>query len=95
MNTSLNIDKNFHDEVKSTAVKFSKPGSAIIKDLLVLTINNVNCNHYRGKLTEYQDHQSCGWETLYYIVDENEVEMLGIARQKYKVSISKLAFIGF
>ncbi len=93
--TSANVDYKFFNALSFAAAKYNKTQEQIFKDLVELVIQAIQCGHVTGILTEYQDHKPEHWETLYYSIDENEIEIFGTSRQKYKLSISKLAFIGF
>ncbi len=93
--TSANVDAVFHKEICMLQIRFHKSRSAILKDIIELTIAEIKCGRVKGILTEYQDHCPEKWETVYYTLDEEEIEIYSSARQKYKISISKLAFIGF
>ncbi len=93
--TSANIDGEYFDELSKAAKIFHISENSIYKDLIELTKQNMHCGHLKGKLTEYQDHNPKRWETLYYSLNEDEIEIFGKLRQKYKISISKFAFIGF
>ncbi|MBN1501744.1 MAG: hypothetical protein JW982_16410 [Spirochaetes bacterium] len=93
--TSSNIDENFFEELLNASQRFGRNRSIIFKDITSLAIHAVQCGHVSGILTEYQDHKPTAWKKLFYTVDENEIELFTISRQKYKISVSKLAFIGF
>ncbi len=93
--TSANLDGDFYGELIDASNLFNIPESTIFKDLLDIVIKNNNCCHVYGLLTEYQNHAPETWEKLNYSLTEDEIEVLGKAKQKYKMSISKLAFIGF
>lgn len=93
--TSANVDGDFYDELENTAKNFNMHIDNIYKDLIAITKQNIHCEHVLGLLTEYQNHRPERWETVYYSLDTNEIEIYGKLRQKYKISISKLAFIGF
>ncbi len=93
--TSANLDGDFYDDLKELSELFSIHESTIFKDLIEITEQHFKCNHVYNQLTEYQNHSPERWEKLHYSLDQSEIEKIGKARQKYKISISKLAFIGF
>ncbi|MBN1501317.1 MAG: hypothetical protein JW982_14250 [Spirochaetes bacterium] len=93
--TSANIDSFFLDNIITVSSRFRLSGSEIFKDLVQLTINQIKSKKTSGILTEYQDHKPENWKTLYYSLNTEEIELFTAARQSHKISISKLAFIGF
>ncbi len=93
--TSANVDEKFFYEICLAAEKYNLTRNEIIKDIIKLTIKAIQSGRISGKLIEYQNHSPNDWETIYYTLDENEIELFSASRQKYKISISKLAFIGF
>ncbi len=95
MHTSANVDGNVFDEIGSAAIKFAYTESKIFKDAAKLGAQAIKCGLVIGRLTEYQDHCPERWEKLDYSVSAEEIEFFTSARQKYKISVSKLAFIGF
>ncbi len=95
LKTSANVDAEFYKELVKASKRFNKTEEQMLKELICLAIQAFRCGHVKGILTEYQDHSPESWEKLYYSLDEEEIEIFGIARQKYKISVSKLAFIGF
>ncbi len=92
---SANVDGEFYDELREIGEILNLNPDDIYKDLIELTKQNMHCKHVTGLLTEYQNHSPERWETLYYCLNEDEIEVYGKLRQKYKISISKFAFIGF
>ncbi|MBN1498882.1 MAG: hypothetical protein JW982_01890 [Spirochaetes bacterium] len=95
MNTSAYVDIVFYEEIVIAAQKFNLSMSGIFKDLMCIVLKEAIPGRITGKLTEYQNHVTAGWETLHYSLDSREVEIYSGSRQKLKISISKLAFIGF
>ncbi len=93
--TSANIDIDFACELNAASVKFQTSEMIIFKDIVDITIHEFNSGRVIGILTEYQDHSPENWETLYYSLDAEQIERFSKARQKYKLSVSKIAFIGF
>lgn len=93
--TSANMDSDFYNDIFEASKEFNITEQQIFKDLLNLTTQNSNCGNISGILTEYQSHSPEKWETFYYSLNNNEIESFGKHRHKYKVSISKLAFMGF
>ncbi len=93
--TSANMDGDFFDELNRVSDKFNISNEKIFKDLIDMISQSITCGLVKGMLTEYQDHCPERWETLYYSLSDEEIENFTKARQKYKVSISKLAFMGF
>ncbi|MBN1499355.1 MAG: hypothetical protein JW982_04340, partial [Spirochaetes bacterium] len=93
--TSANMDGEVFDSINKTAAFYNIKSEKIFIDLITLLLNSANCSHILNLLTEYQDHSPKNWETFYYSLDENEIEIFSKARQKYKISISKLAFMAF
>ncbi len=93
--TSANVDVDFYDKLIVASEIFNITEDVIFKDLIQITKQYSNIGYVHGLLSEYQDHSPDSWETLYYSLNENEIEEYGKARMKYKISTSKLAFIGF
>ncbi|MBN1501302.1 MAG: hypothetical protein JW982_14175 [Spirochaetes bacterium] len=93
--TSANIDGYFYDQIRKAAAIFNINEKIIFKDLICIIITSADCGYITNSLTEYQDHSPQKWETIYYQLDAVEIETFLKARLKYKISISKLAFIGF
>lgn len=93
--TSANMDGSFFDSIIEKAELFKLTHQQIFKDLINLLLDSAGCEHVFNLLTEYQDHTTDRWETFYYTLDDREIEVFSIARQKYKISISKLAFMAF
>ncbi|MBN1498557.1 MAG: hypothetical protein JW982_00240 [Spirochaetes bacterium] len=93
--TSANMDGKFYDVINYTGCKFNISKEKIFKDLIKLLLKNAKCSAFTNILTEYQDHSPDHWETFYYSLSPEEIETFSKARQKYKLSISKMAFIAF
>ncbi|MBN1500348.1 MAG: hypothetical protein JW982_09335 [Spirochaetes bacterium] len=93
--TSANMDERFFVEIKNFSSRFNVLPETVFKDILLIVTEAAGCGRIIGVLTEYQDHVPEKWLTFYYSLDANEIEQYSSARQKYKISISKLAFIGF
>ncbi len=93
--TSANMDGNLFDQISEAGDQFNIQADTIFKDLLEITKQNIHSEHVYGLLTEYQNHSPERWEKLHYALNEEEIEKFGKMRQKYKMSISKLAFVGF
>ncbi|MBN1499252.1 MAG: hypothetical protein JW982_03810 [Spirochaetes bacterium] len=95
LNTSANMDGYFYDEI-TIASKIHKIKSTLIfKDLIMMINDEICCGKISGMLTEYQNHPAERWETFYYSLNSEEIDILSNARHKYKISISKLAFMAF
>ncbi|MBN1500274.1 MAG: hypothetical protein JW982_08965, partial [Spirochaetes bacterium] len=93
-NTSANVDGVFYDELYLASRQTGISSVKIFKDLIVMVISGSELGKITGVLTEYQDHSPERWENFYYSLNELEIEKFSKARQKYKISVSKLAFIG-
>ncbi len=93
--TSANVDVDFYNELLTASERYDIRDNIIFKDLINLTKQHVKSDHVIGLLTEYQNHKPEQWEKLHYGLNEDEIENFSKMRQKYKISISKLAFIGF
>ncbi len=93
--TSANMDGDVFDNISDVSANFNISENTIFKDLIGLLINASKCELPIIRLTEYQDHSPERWETFYYSLDNDELEIFSKARQKYKISISKIAFIAF
>jgi hypothetical protein len=93
--TSAYVDSCIYFEIQSISTKFGISNSKIAKDLILIAINSFNSGKVFGSLTEYQNHKPVSWERLYYQLNIDEAEFFSISRQKFKISISKLLFIGF
>ncbi|MBN1501326.1 MAG: hypothetical protein JW982_14295 [Spirochaetes bacterium] len=93
--TTANVDADFFDKICEISGLYGISESRIFKDLIKLTVKN-NCRiRVFGILTEYQNHSPLLWKKLNYSLNPEEIEDFTIIRQKYKISISKFAFIGF
>ncbi|MBN1499354.1 MAG: hypothetical protein JW982_04335 [Spirochaetes bacterium] len=95
MNTSAYVDGKFFDEIQKAAQEFNQSESKIFKDITEMAIYGIKSGQISGILTEYQDHNPERWEILHYDLNSEEIELFSTTRQKYKISISKLAFAGF
>ncbi|MBN1501649.1 MAG: hypothetical protein JW982_15935 [Spirochaetes bacterium] len=95
MNTSANVDLKFFSEICRAADEFNLSVSAVFRDIASLTIHRIKSEKVTGMITEYQDKNPGNWMTVHYSLHPDDIELFTIARQKYKISISKIAFIGF
>ncbi|MBN1500853.1 MAG: hypothetical protein JW982_11885 [Spirochaetes bacterium] len=93
--TSANMDIIFFNKLNEASCLFDISCKTIFKDLIKTVKQNIHCKKISGILTEYQNHSPECWKKFNYSLDNNEIEIFGLLRQKYKISISKLAFIGF
>lgn len=93
--TTANIDSVFYLQLKTASKQFGHTEMKIFKDLINMTVYAAKCGLISDKLTEYQNHHPESWKTLYYSLTAEEIECFTKSRQKFKISISKLAFIGF
>lgn len=93
--TTANVDifiyQKINDFVYDNNLKFSK----IITDIILLTIELLGKKNNRcEKLSEYQNHESTGWEKAHYELDGKQVDIVLSARFRLRISISKLLYIG-
>ncbi len=95
LNTSANTDGMIYDAICFAAEKYNLSQSAIFKDLIMMMLSRACAGRITGRLTEYQNHSPERWETLYYSLDDEQNEIFSAARQRYKISISKLAYVAF
>lgn len=92
--TSLYIDTRVLDNIMEISDNFNIDIAVIAKDLIKLSIKKAYS--FDGiKLAEYQNHESPGWDRLYYYLDDDEVDLFASARKELKFSVSKLLFVGF
>lgn len=95
MNTSAYTDINFFKSIQSTAENYNISISKVFRDLLDITSSKITKIKITGILTEYQHKDSYTRKVLHYCPDVNQFETYSEIRQKLKISVSKLAFIGF
>ena len=93
--TSLNSDSFVKMEIENFCKKYNYSKNLVIINLIKEVINNFNSGAIVTALTEYQDHKPVSWSKIDYYLSSQDNEIFGQARQKYKLSISKMLFIGF
>ncbi len=89
------MDGDFFDKLNEASAELNISSQKIFKDLIDLISHAAKCGYITGMLTEYQDHSPERWETFYYSLEDDEIEEFMKVKQKYKISISKLAFMAF
>ncbi|MBN1499728.1 MAG: hypothetical protein JW982_06225 [Spirochaetes bacterium] len=93
--TSANVDCDLYENLLKASVYYNLKSDIIFKDLIKISEKYIRQKQVLNRLTEYQDHSPEKWEILHYSLNMDEIEYYGQTRQKLKISISKLAFIGF
>lgn len=96
MDTTICVDEDVFCEIKYFADLHGCSMSEIIKKLLYFVCTIDGNIVIRNKLVEYQNHiQVGGYKVFHYILSDKENEMFSSARQRLKISVSKLLLAGF
>lgn len=95
MRTTLNADFAIIDKIIKCSKSYSISEEEIVKKC-ILKVCNYLINYKRSCLREYQRHKPIsGWVCYHYDLNEEENELFSKVSQQYKISISKMLFIGF
>lgn len=95
MRSTLNVDSSLFFYLMQQCENIDITLSDFAKEIISYTINSFNSGEVKGLLTEYQDHNPDEWKNLDYNLNDEEARIFGNARLKYKISISKMLFVGF
>ena len=95
MRSSLNVDISVFYSMNEISDHLNITMSDLAKEILFYTINTFNSEKTVGLLTEYQNHNPDQWKCLDYNMNQYEADTFASARLKFRMSVSKILFIGF
>ncbi len=96
LSTSINVKKDFMSELREISEKYHISISELIKRILHHVYRHLNKKIIINELTHYQKKdRKKRWKCFRIDFSENECTLNFKVRCKYRISLSKLLFVGF
>ncbi|MBN1500010.1 MAG: hypothetical protein JW982_07640 [Spirochaetes bacterium] len=95
--TTLNIRLDVYKQLKQLSLEYEISVTYLIQKILKQTGKNLKINFMRNDSTHYQDKQpeKSNWKCFHIVFPNDEFNQNLQFRYKYRISLSKLLFIGF
>ncbi len=97
--TTINMKKDLFVSLGEISEQLKVTKSALVRRILMYTHENLDFNKYYGDLTRYQRYQKRipgnEWKCFHVNYSELESDVFLLCRFHFRISLSKLLFIGF
>ncbi|MBN1501272.1 MAG: hypothetical protein JW982_14025 [Spirochaetes bacterium] len=95
--TTLNIRQDVYKQLKQLSLEYEISVTYLIQKILKQTGKNLKVEFKRTESTHYQDKQpeKANWKCFHIVFPEDEFNQNLQFRYNYRISLSKLLFIGF
>lgn len=93
--TSVNLCNEIFLMMNVVKNKYGISKSDLIRKILFLCNKNLNSNKQISGLSRYQPASESGWKCFQIAFSKDECDDVFLSKFKYRISLSKLIFIGF
>ncbi len=94
--TTINMNSDVSEKLNKISKKINVSKTQLIKDLLYFVFRNLDFEKYFANTSRYQKKiPGAEWEQFHINYSELDCDVFLICRFQFRISVSKLVFIGF